>query len=134
MIMDIQTLKVGDQVARIHGWRGVPSGVDFGTVTKVTKTRVTAQFGDKERAYSMRNRPCGDAKTAGWMNANTDYLDTIEAGQAVAAALNARHASGERIRRAQAEVAIALLADPSADGVKDMAERLRLAANILEGK
>ena len=134
MNMDIQTLKVGDQVARIHGWRGVPTGVDFGTVTKVTKTRVTAKFGDKERAYSMRNRPCEGAKTAGWINGNTDYLDTIEDGQAVDAALNARHAIGERIRRAQAEVATALQADPSEDGVKDMAARLLRAANILECK
>ena len=140
--MDIRELKVGDPVTRIYGGRfSTASGVEFGAVVKVTKTRVTAKFGDRDRVYSMRNRPWGETSAGGWISHSTDYIDTPAAGQRVADALRARNARIALICRANLEdidtrLRRILLNSSIAEGdwLLELAALMRSAASVLEGK
>lgn len=140
--MDIRELKVGDPVARIYGgrWSSV-RGVEFGAVVKVTKTRVTAKFGDGERVYSMRNRPWGEASAGGWISHSTDHLATIEVGRSVSAVMKQQNSIKQRIELAGLgdlwpDVKSVFINREAVEDTRlqDLAQKLRVAADILEGK
>ena len=140
--MNLRELKRGDPVARIYGGRfSTANGVQFGAVVKVTKTSVTAKFGDTDRVYSMRNRPWGEVSTGGGISHSTDYLCTVEEGRRVAENIQTQIARIARIDRANLGDIntrlrrIVLNKSTAEDGwILELAALMRVAADKLEGK